>query len=86
MSLQVQMYEVKIGALEKEVASQKEEILTLKTMVSGIIGFNIEIFDSLQTFHYRFKSEVLELRLRMESISDMYGNLQEKMYNVDNAM
>ena len=49
MSLQVQMYEVKIGALEKEVASQKEEILTLKTMVSGIIGFNIEIFDSLQT-------------------------------------
>ena len=43
------MYEVKIGALEKEVASQKEEILTLKTMVSGIIGFNIEIFDSLLT-------------------------------------
>ena len=35
---------------------------------------------------FRFEAEVKEMKAKMESISDVYGDLQEKMHDVDKAM
>jgi len=67
----VQAYEDKIDCLEKDVAAHKEEISGLKSTVSGMTGF---------------EAEVKEMKAKMESISDVYGDLQEKMHDVDKAI
>ena len=69
--MQVKEYEDKIQNLEKDVASHKDEISSLKNTISNFTGF---------------ENEVKEMREKMESISGVYEDLHEKVHTNDKTM
>ena len=71
------------------MAEHREEIAKLRSTIGGMTKYSINAYCFIFEYFigsFSFESEMKEIKFKMQSMADVYENLQEKMHDVDKTM